>query len=131
VLDEAAEARLDQHARTALYRVAQEGLSNAVRHGGATRVTLELAGHEENVRLTVQDNGAGFDTRTPLQAYGTSGHYGLIGIHERIEVLGGRVRLQSGPEGTRLEVTLPAGPEAPVRHRGDGASSIVEAQILP
>lgn len=130
-LDPVAEAHLDQQARTALFRIAQEGLSNAVRHGGATRVAVTLRESERNVVLAVQDDGTGFDVGTTLQAFGAAGHYGLVGIHERAEVLGGRVRLQSGPGGTRLEVRLPLHVEAATMPHGDGASSTVEGFSFP
>ncbi|HYE57518.1 MAG TPA: sensor histidine kinase [Rhodothermales bacterium] len=131
VVDEEIEGRLEQYARTALFRVAQEGLSNAVRHGGASDVLIQIEASDDEVCMIVQDNGSGFDTRTSLKSYGTSGHYGLIGMHERIEVLGGRIRIESNPSGTRLEATIPILRELTFAHQGDGASSIPEAHFLP
>ena len=86
-----------------LYRIAQEALTNAVRHASARRVMLQLATSPDQVQLLVEDDGAGFD---PAQI--PRGRYGLIGVNERVKLLGGSLQLQSSPgAGTRLEVTVP------------------------
>lgn len=90
----------------ALYRVAQEGLTNARRHAGASRVTVQVRLGEGGASLVVADDGQGFSTaRTPEG-------YGLRGMRERLELVGGVLRLESAPgRGTRLDVDLPR--EAP------------------
>jgi two-component system NarL family sensor kinase len=86
-----------------LYRIAQEGLTNIARHAQTQQVKMELAATPEQVRLIVEDDGQGFD---PAQI--PSGRYGLIGLNERVKLLGGNLRLESSPgEGTRIEVTIP------------------------
>ena len=86
-----------------LYRIAQEALTNAVRHAEAHRVTLQLVTTPDRVRLIVEDDGQGFD---PSQA--AQGRYGLVGLNERARLLGGRLKLESSPGGgTRVEVTAP------------------------
>jgi two-component system, NarL family, sensor kinase len=86
-----------------LYRIAQEALANAARHSGARQVTLQLVTLRDQITLTVEDDGRGFD---PGQV--PEGCYGLLGISERVKLLGGVLQLQSSPAmGTRLEVTLP------------------------
>jgi two-component system NarL family sensor kinase len=86
-----------------LYRIAQEALTNVARHADAGRVMLRLVSTPGLVRLTVEDDGRGFDpARVP------PGRYGLIGLNERAKLLGGTLRLDSSPgAGTCLEVEIP------------------------
>lgn len=89
---------------TGLYRIAQEALRNVVQHAHASHVRLHLLTTPDKLRLTVEDDGRGFD---PDQVAGD--RFGLLGLNERVNLLGGTLRLETGPgEGTRLEVTLPA-----------------------
>lgn len=86
---------------TALYRAAQEAITNARRHGRAGHVTLSLA-FGADVRLVVSDDGRGFD---PAVA---SAGFGLLGLRERAALLGGTVTVDSTPgAGTRVAVTVP------------------------
>jgi signal transduction histidine kinase len=83
----------------------REATSNAVRHGEASGVTVRLARGDE-LRLTISDDGAGFDPARPRRRAG--GGFGLISMRERTEALGGRFSVQSRPgAGTRVEVVLP------------------------
>jgi two-component system NarL family sensor kinase len=87
----------------AAYRIIQEGLANVEKHAGAQHVRLELAVTPVWLRLLLEDDGRGFDPDAIPE-----GHYGLIGINERVRLLHGRLDLQSNPgSGTRLEVILP------------------------
>jgi NarL family two-component system sensor histidine kinase YdfH len=84
-----------------------ECIANAVKHAEAKRIsiTIEQDPRTDNLRLVVQDDGIGFNTDTIGQL---SGHYGLVGIRERVRLLGGEVDIRSGPgEGTTIEVTVP------------------------
>jgi two-component system NarL family sensor kinase len=86
-----------------LYRIVQEGLANIARHAGAKQVDLKLVITPEQLQLTIEDDGQGFD---PTQV--SQGHFGLIGLNERVKLLGGKVQLESYPgAGVRVEVTLP------------------------
>jgi two-component system NarL family sensor kinase len=86
-----------------LYRIAQEAVINAVRHADAGRVEVRLVATPDRVRLTVEDDGRGFD---PSQV--PKGHYGLTGLNERARLLDGHMKLESSPgAGTRLEVVVP------------------------
>jgi two-component system NarL family sensor kinase len=86
-----------------LYRIAQEALTNVARHSGARRVTLRLVTTPDQARLSVEDDGRGFD---PAQV--SAGRYGLVGLNERARLLGGMLRLESSPgAGTRVEVVIP------------------------
>jgi two-component system NarL family sensor kinase len=95
---------LDAHAETALYRIAQEAMQNAVKHARASRLELRLARHEDEAVLTVTDDGCGFD---PAAAPSDT-RYGLEGMRERAELAGGRLSLRSHPDrGTVVEARVP------------------------
>jgi signal transduction histidine kinase len=90
-----------------LYRVAQEALRNVCRHAEASRVDLALGFLPETINLTVRDNGKGFNPPERIGDLPRSGRLGLVGIEERVEILGGRLKVESAPgEGTRLRVEL-------------------------
>jgi two-component system, NarL family, sensor histidine kinase UhpB len=94
--------RLDPKVELVLYRVAQEGLTNAARHSGATEITLKLEHDAHSVVLHVLDNGRGFDGSH------TEGG-GLRGIRERALIVGGAVAIKPSPTGgaeIRLQVPL-------------------------
>jgi signal transduction histidine kinase len=101
--DLAFEGRRSAEVETTLYRIIQEALTNAVKHAGASRVAVEAREEDGALRLSVTDDGRGFDTEAP----GTG--FGLAGMRERVLLLGGTLDVQSGPAGTRIEATLPAG----------------------
>jgi signal transduction histidine kinase len=91
-----------------LYRVLQEGLSNAYRHGGADRATVRLRAvvrrGEPRLRLTVSDTGHGFDPR----AVPAEKHFGLQGMRDRVQMIGGHFRLRSRPgRGAMIAVEVP------------------------
>ncbi|MBI3160510.1 MAG: GAF domain-containing sensor histidine kinase [Chloroflexi bacterium] len=89
-----------------LYRIAQEALTNAVRHARAARVDVRLELLPGEARLTVQDDGQGFDSPSASE-----GRYGLVGLNERVHLLGGRLRLETEPgAGTLIEVAIPLEP---------------------
>ena len=86
-----------------LYRILQEALTNVVKHARATGVQVTLQNHSECVTLSVEDDGQGFDTRGPVIPGNGSGGVGLLGMRERLELLGGRLEIVSGVgKGTRL-----------------------------
>ena len=88
---------------TALYRVAQEALANVRRHAEARHVLLRMEAQARRITLLIEDDGKGFDTDEVRD-----GRYGLIGLNERLHLLGGTLRVESGPgDGTRLEAVLP------------------------
>jgi signal transduction histidine kinase len=91
-------------AEDALYRVAQEGLSNVAKHAKATKVRLTLTYLEDTLLLDVVDNGTGFDP-----AAGTDG-YGLIGMQHRLARVGGTLTVEASPGyGTTLNAAVPLG----------------------
>jgi PAS domain S-box-containing protein len=95
--------RLSQPLEVALFRIAQECLTNARRYSQSPRISVELIQLENRARLTVQDWGVGFD----LQAI-KGEHYGLRGMRERVRLLGGTVEINSSPKkGAIIIVELP------------------------
>lgn len=98
------EPQLDMLTGATLYRIAQEGLANVVRHAQATDVEVTLAVRDGAAVLKITDNGRGMSQDQVANARSL----GLIGMRERAELLGGTVVINSDPgEGTTLEVTLP------------------------
>jgi len=88
-----------------LLHIGQEAMNNAVQHGGASRVGVEIAYDDDHTRLRVSDDGCGFDT---TGATDFQGHYGLISMRERAEQVKGRVVIESAPgHGTRVEAVVP------------------------
>ncbi len=86
-----------------LYRIAQEALSNIVQHAQASHVTLHLSITTEAVTMSIEDDGQGFD---PAET--AKNRYGLIGMNERVSLLGGQLHIETDPgAGTRLVVTVP------------------------
>ncbi len=86
-----------------LYRIAQEALHNVVKHANATLVTMHLTEYENNVCLTIDDNGIGFDSSQDFP-----GSLGLTSMRERSEALGGSLDILSGlDEGTQLNICVP------------------------
>ncbi len=100
--------RLPDDLELTLYRVAQEALHNVVKHAQAHRVTVVLGFKPDQVSLSVQDDGRGFQIPENLLSLVNSGNYGLVGISERVQLANGTLALTSSPrEGTRLEVHIP------------------------
>jgi signal transduction histidine kinase len=92
-----------------LYRVAQEALGNAIKHSGAGRAEVELAGAPGEVRMRVSDDGSGFDPA----AAGQEG-LGLVSMRERLRFVGGEIAFGAGPSGgTRVYVRIPLPPTLP------------------
>lgn len=94
--------RLSSEVEIALYRIAQEGVSNAIRHGKARSIEVHLEQRPQALWLTVTDNGIGFDRK------GAGHGLGLIGIQERIALLSGRFTIESVKDsGSRMWIEVP------------------------
>jgi signal transduction histidine kinase len=101
-------ARLAPQVETVLFRIAQEGLNNVGRHARATRAVVRLEFADALARLTVEDDGCGFNINETLSARAPRRAWGLLGIQERIELVGGKFHVDSAPgQGTRLVVEIP------------------------
>ncbi len=98
----------DPMVKTLLYRAAQEALSNIIRHAKATRVDLALSATEGEIRLSIQDDGVGFDTGHVLAGRPSlTAGLGLRSIREQAADLGGKLLVRSGPLGTTLVISVP------------------------
>ncbi|HEX6033110.1 MAG TPA: ATP-binding protein [Anaerolineales bacterium] len=101
------ERRLTHETELALYRIAQEALSNIVKHSQATRAELRLVFDESQILMEVLDNGIGFDMPKSPTDFAQNGHFGLLGIRERADLIGARLEVESSAgKGTRLTVRL-------------------------
>ncbi len=95
---------LDRDTTLCLFRIAQEGLRNCVKHSRAESARVVLTRARTTVRLQVSDNGCGFNTKTALMEKGL----GFVSMKERLHILGGEINVYSKPlHGTRLEVSVP------------------------
>jgi len=103
---EGGERELGSEARLTVYRVAQEALTNVRRHAGAERVELGLRYEPEGVRLVVEDFASA--TAAPADADRNGGGYGLTGMRERAELLGGTLVAAATATGFRVELRVPA-----------------------
>ena len=99
--------QLDNIKRTVLYRVAQEALTNVARHAHASRVDVTIQKLPRNVGVTIKDNGKSFQVERVLHAK-TNKRLGLLGMRERVEMVGGRLRIESAPgTGTTIHAEIP------------------------
>jgi two-component system sensor histidine kinase UhpB len=108
---------LDPEIQTTCFRIAQEAITNELRHANATQIDVDLRCENGKLRLLIRDNGIGFDVESVrAQTIGL----GLIGIKERAALVGGRAKIISSPDkGTTIEVSLPL----TLRARAPGPSS--------
>lgn len=97
--------RIDREGRIALYRIAQEALTNIERHAGATEVSIYLRGTRNGVFMRVTDNGSGMTWPLPASA---KGGLGMRNMQERLEQLGGTLKVKSvAGQGTTIEALVP------------------------
>jgi signal transduction histidine kinase len=102
------ESGFSQQSLQTLYRVVQEGLTNIQKHAQADHIEIELQFEEQMARLTIHDNGQGFDTGSASQKSVEYGGYGLQGLYERMELVSGHLELISTQgKGTTLHAMVP------------------------
>ncbi len=101
------EQRLSHEVELAIYRIAQEALSNVMRHSQAKNADLHISFGEKQVELEVSDNGIGFDMPKSPTDFAPKGHFGLLGIRERADLIGARLEVVAATgNGTKLRVRL-------------------------
>lgn len=101
--DADAQARLPPDLESTVYRLVQEGLRNVVRHAEASRVTIAITEQDGSLRVTIQDDGIGFDPDEPASGFG------VLGMRERTDLLGGTITFESSPgAGTTVEAVFVA-----------------------
>jgi signal transduction histidine kinase len=102
--DQAMPSSIPDETALCLYRIAQEALSNVIKHSGARHAHVELSGDEGGVSLRIVDDGAGFDCDRPESKEGL----GLVSMRERSRLVGGAITIDSRPSaGTRIDVHVP------------------------
>jgi signal transduction histidine kinase len=101
---------LDDELQTLFFRIAQEALTNVVRHAAAREAMIAIAARGGQTVLTVWDDGRGFDVDAALAAASEGRSAGLGGMRDRVALYGGWLRVESGPDGgTRVQAAVPAG----------------------
>jgi len=102
------ERRLFPETELLLFRIVQEALRNIAKHAEATKAEVEVKFDEDKVTVTISDNGKGFKPPESLGALTPTGKLGLAGMQERVQLLGGRLKLESKPgKGTKIFVEAP------------------------
>ena len=102
------EKRLTGVVELALYRMAQEALNNVARHARASHVVLGINFNHDKIEMQVIDDGVGFEAPNTPADFAPSGHFGLLGMYERADLIGARLNIRSTPgKGTHLTIQLP------------------------
>jgi signal transduction histidine kinase len=105
---EGEEKGLTDEARLALFRTCQEALNNARKHSQATQVTVQLVFQEHAVKLTITDNGKGFDVQQGMVKAAEGRSLGLLSMQERAEMIGAEMKIESASgKGTTVWVEMP------------------------
>jgi two-component system sensor histidine kinase UhpB len=100
--------RLDPELETVIYRVVQEALTNVAKHAQAEQVWVSLERDGENVRVSIEDDGGGFDLDVVTKKTPEKRGAGLLGIQERAMLMGGRAEIRSAVnKGTRIDMRIP------------------------
>ncbi len=103
-----AERRLGQQLEATLFRAIQEAVTNIARHSGAKSARITLRFKKKSIRVTVEDNGRGFDVAEALASKERPRGLGLLGMKERIELMKGILKIDSRPgEGTKIDIEIP------------------------
>jgi len=97
---------ISSYAQASIYRMVQEAINNVAQHSQASEVVIRIDWRAEELQIEVEDDGIGFDTETAFDV--ANGHYGLLGIRERVALLSGALDIQSSPgAGTRIIIRVP------------------------
>jgi signal transduction histidine kinase len=108
------ERRLPVDVELALYRMTQEALNNTARHAQATHASVKIEFKPQALDLSISDNGKGFEVPTSPAEFVPGGHFGLVGLYERTQLIGAQLEISSSPgTGTRLNVHLPSTTHSP------------------
>ncbi|MGG1634780.1 sensor histidine kinase [Paenibacillus sp. FSL K6-3182] len=107
------EARMPSAMEAAIYRLVQEAFTNALKHASASHVMLEINYQPQHISLVIQDNGVGFNSDLIEQDATRNAHFGLVGMRERIELIEGRMDIDSNPgRGTKIIIDIPTTAES-------------------
>ena len=110
--------RAETNLETTCFRVAQEAITNIIRHAKATQVRIELRRRGAELQMTIADNGTGFEVEAARQRAIHGGSLGLLGMQERVLLVRGRIDIKSKPgNGTEIHVRLPMAPSPALERR--------------
>ena len=99
---------LSEQARLSLFRIFQEALTNVTKHANASKVLVQLNTIDHHIMLEVRDDGKGFSLQNDLVDYSNNGHYGLVGMKEWVEAIGGELKVSTEPgQGTSVQAFIP------------------------
>ncbi|WP_168123438.1 sensor histidine kinase [Paenibacillus sp. HB172176] len=102
------ETRLPSAMEAAVFRLVQEAFSNVLKHSNASHVSLDINYKPQVISLTIHDNGVGFVVGTVDKPSSRNTHFGLIGMRERVELIEGRMEIDSKPgQGTKIMIDIP------------------------
>ena len=102
------EQRLAAEVELALYRMVQESLNNILHHAQATQASIQIEFAAQALHLRVKDNGVGFEVPKSPAEFVPKGHFGLVGLYERAQLIGAGLEITSAPgKGTQLSIYLP------------------------
>lgn len=105
--------RLQTNYEVAIFRLVQECINNAIKHGKSTEIIVTFIWKKDHVVMSIKDNGSGFDPKQSKR-----GSFGLMGMRERVELLNGKMEIQSAPEqGTAILVTIPISPKQEINKK--------------
>jgi signal transduction histidine kinase len=111
------ELRAPPDIETACFRVAQEALTNVVRHAQARQIRVEVRHRGADLELLIQDDGVGFDLAAARERASREASFGLLGMEERVQLAGGQIVIESAPgRGTTIRVRFPL--TSPLERRG-------------
>jgi two-component system sensor histidine kinase DegS len=107
------ETRMPSAMEAAIFRLVQEAFTNALKHASASHVMLEINYQPQHISLVIQDNGVGFNSDLIEQDATRNAHFGLVGMRERIELIEGRMDIDSNPDiGTKIIIDIPTTAES-------------------
>ena len=101
---EGEERRVEKALELTLFRIAQEGMNNVLHHAEASQAWITLCFEANNLTMKIRDNGKGFTPPRSPAEFAPGGHYGLLGMHERSELAGGKFSITSSEAGTTIQV---------------------------
>jgi signal transduction histidine kinase len=100
--------RLTPEREIAIFRIAQEALSNVTRHAQARHVEMRVEFGEARLAISIRDDGEGFAGPSAPSDLASAGHYGLLGMQERAELIGAALQIESSPgNGTKVVLVVP------------------------
>ncbi len=104
---EGMQPKLSEEVKLGFFRIAQEALNNTRKHSNASQAKIDIRFDHKQIRMTVSDNGKGFDTKTALKKSGGQGSLGLTSMRERADLIGASLKMESIPgKGTTIQVEL-------------------------